>query len=475
MAMRTNPLFNDPTIGAAFANLAAAFAPPSGSDVAGYANAAYTRTKSQALSEALNRLRDPALSADQRDLAGAIGQLWNPNQGFAARDMADVTSRRGQDLDLQAKTYATDVNARTLAESNAADNRRALATNEADNKRLVDVAMLGPVAAGATRFVPPQLQARYGVPAQQVGTLSANEGETVIAPDGRTVSGQPKLPTEEQVRGAILRDLRGNGELTDRNLADVIMGKETPVAAIDPATGAARFMSPGEAVRTGAKPAADVTKQGEAAGKIRGEIAQLPSYKNYAQAQPIYANLLGTADRNSKASDLNIVYSIGKLFDPGSVVREGEQIAVKNTAALPDWLQGAIAQLNGGSALTPETRAALLAEAHTRMSAYEDALGADLDRYGGIVDRAGLSRADVLPRLERSKPFELPQKPETGRTGTPTAPAPTAAPVKVATPAEAMKLPPGTPITLPDGSHGVVPQRPQAQPASRAAGASGGW
>ena len=38
-------------------------------------------------------------------------------------------------------------------------------------------------------------------------------------------------------------------------------------------------------------------------------------------------------------------------MDPGSVVREGEQIMVMNTASLPDWLTGQIARVNGGSAL----------------------------------------------------------------------------------------------------------------------------
>lgn len=56
---------------------------------------------------------------------------------------------------------------------------------------------------------------------------------------------------------------------------------------------------------------------------LRKEIQQLPSYKNLSQALPIYRSMAETAGRNSKASDLNLVYGLGKIMDPTSVVREG--------------------------------------------------------------------------------------------------------------------------------------------------------
>ena len=54
-------------------------------------------------------------------------------------------------------------------------------------------------------------------------------------------------------------------------------------------------------------------------------------------------------------------------MDPGSVVREGEQIMVMNTASLPDWLTGQIARVNGGSALEGATRSNIMAEAQSRV------------------------------------------------------------------------------------------------------------
>lgn len=139
---------------------------------------------------------------------------------------------------------------------------------------------------------------------------------------------------------------------------------------------------------------------------IRKEIQQLPSYKNYSQARPIYNSMVETAGRNSRASDLNLVYGLGKIMDPTSVVREGEMVMVKNTASLPDWLVGTINSLNGGAGLTPETRKAILTEAFGRMQGYEQAFGQDTEQYRGIAERYKINPADVIPNFDAVAPWE---------------------------------------------------------------------
>lgn len=132
---------------------------------------------------------------------------------------------------------------------------------------------------------------------------------------------------------------------------------------------------------------------------VRKEIQGLPSYKNFAQAMPIYKSMIETAGRDSKASDLNLVYGLGKIMDPNSVVREGEMVMVKNTASLPDWLQGAISQLNGGAALRPETRNAIMQEAQGRIQGYQSQFGQDSEQYKGIASRYGINQADIIPNF----------------------------------------------------------------------------
>jgi hypothetical protein len=139
--------------------------------------------------------------------------------------------------------------------------------------------------------------------------------------------------------------------------------------------------------------------------KLRHEVSQLPAYKNLAQAAPIYKSMVETAGTNSKASDLNLVYGLGKIFDPNSVVREGEMVMVKNTASLPDWLIGTANALNGGQALTPETRAAILKEAHNRIQAYKSLYDQDTSMYRGIAERNRMNPADIVQDFGEFKPY----------------------------------------------------------------------
>ncbi|WP_245456314.1 hypothetical protein [Rhizobium leguminosarum] len=137
----------------------------------------------------------------------------------------------------------------------------------------------------------------------------------------------------------------------------------------------------------------------EDVSNLRKEVQNLPTYKSYQQAAPVYHSMIDTAKTDSKASDLNLVYGLGKIMDPTSVVREGEMVMVNNTASLPDWFSGIINSVNGGQRLTPETRQAILSEARSRMGAYRGALDNDIGQYRGIIGRRGMNEADVLPTL----------------------------------------------------------------------------
>ena len=121
---------------------------------------------------------------------------------------------------------------------------------------------------------------------------------------------------------------------------------------------------------------------------IRKEVQGLPSYKNLAQATPIYNSMVETAGRDSRASDLNLVYGLGKIMDPTSVVREGEMFMVQGINTLPDKvIEGINSVLTGTSTLSPETRQAILTEAYGRVKGYEDAYSTDSQSYKGLADR----------------------------------------------------------------------------------------
>lgn len=144
---------------------------------------------------------------------------------------------------------------------------------------------------------------------------------------------------------------------------------------------------------------------------LRKEVFNLQSYKRYATAAPIYEAMKDAAGRDSRASDLNLVYGLASIMDPTSVVREGEQIMVQNTASLPSWLQGQINALNGGASLDPQTRERIMQEAYGRTSEYEKAFAAEAQFYENIGNRYGINNADIIPPYSAPQVWKAPVAP----------------------------------------------------------------
>jgi hypothetical protein len=137
---------------------------------------------------------------------------------------------------------------------------------------------------------------------------------------------------------------------------------------------------------------------GDVAG-IRKEIQDLPSYKSFSQAAPVYQSMVEAAQNDSKPADVNMVYALAKLFDPNSVVREGEMIMVQNAQSIPDRLMALIAETNKGGRLNPQLRAEMLQEAQSRINAYKGAFDENLKQFQGIAQRHQFNEADIMPTM----------------------------------------------------------------------------
>lgn len=222
-----------------------------------------------------------------------------------------------------------------------------------------------------------------------------------------------------------LFDVAGNEFLNggQRGLVEALLGQKLkgPGEGFTLGEGQVRYDAQGRPIATGGQKPPDENEVFDNISKLRTEVQALPSYKNLSQAAPIYRSMLETAGRDSRASDLNLVYGLGKIMDPTSVVREGEMVMVKNTASLPDWLQGAIASLNGGAALTPETRKAIMTEAFGRVGGYKQQFDQDAEQYKGIVERNRFNPNDVLPNIGAFEEWAGPPAAAPGE-GTPAAP-----------------------------------------------------
>ena len=85
--------------------------------------------------------------------------------------------------------------------------------------------------------------------------------------------------------------------------------------------------------------------------------------------------------------DLALIFYIAKMLDPTSVVREGEQMIIRNTGALPDKFISYFTRLKDGKAFTKDQRRNILEFARRKMDA-------ELTTYNEVVE--GIKR-DAKP------------------------------------------------------------------------------
>lgn len=142
----------------------------------------------------------------------------------------------------------------------------------------------------------------------------------------------------------------------------------------DPITGAPvtqgmpKTMTPGEiaanarsvesnAIAAGNR-AAEMDRKGrEDVDALRKEFSGLPQVKAFAESVP-YINAARKAP-DTPAGDFALIYGVGKILDPSSVVREGEMNLVIRSGSPAQRVEGFLRQLRGKGRLTPEMRAQL--------------------------------------------------------------------------------------------------------------------
>lgn len=496
--------YNNPQLGQGFESIASAFAPPTAQEVAAYANAAAVRQKADQLAWLFNNSSDPTAS-NRSSLIGVQNYGQTP-AGFAA---TDATNRYGID------------------QSNA----RALEQTRMQEEAALTRALLAPVGQGQSRFLPPAVARSAGLPDTQIGVVSAQPGEQLTLPNGQTISGAPKPMTQDQVLGTNTQRLINSGAVTDQQLADMLLGRETPVQALGP-DGKPVYMSPGAAVRTGARPAPKPEATTETARLIAERDALPPGDPNrLAYDQRIAA--LGRGQQQSaydKATDEGLAKLNETIYAnaAGAVTDQNTlqvlQQAVEDPTATQGALGGATLQLrkllnafgvpagdtspaetinalgnqlalrlrdpsNGAGmpgSLSDSDRQFLLSmsvslgnspEANRKLVQFYlatqmkniglEQLRQDYVRQNGRLDENFRAQASNFQRqfYDRSAQAGMgqPGAPGGGPPAPPAPPqppappAPAQTPVRVQSPDEAWRLPPGTPIVLPDGSTGVVP------------------
>ncbi len=109
------------------------------------------------------------------------------------------------------------------------------------------------------------------------------------------------------------------------------------------------------------------------------------------------------------AGDLQLIYSVGKILDPGSVVREGELQLTQN--AQP-WLSKMVGQyqkqLKGGATLPAEIRKQFIAALDERVAGYRLAYERDVGVYNRYAGEGGVDPYSVVGE-DLASPYRTPK------------------------------------------------------------------
>lgn len=133
---------------------------------------------------------------------------------------------------------------------------------------------------------------------------------------------------------------------------------------------------------------------------LRKEFDDRKEVQNFKTVLPMIAGAMRIADNPNAtgANDLDLIYTFGKVMDPGSVVREGELALASNTGSFAQNLEAAIQKIKSGEKLPPEVRHNLAEAMRRRGVEFSRAYNQTRQDYAGLAERNGFASQDVIGR-----------------------------------------------------------------------------
>jgi hypothetical protein len=131
-------------------------------------------------------------------------------------------------------------------------------------------------------------------------------------------------------------------------------------------------------------------------GSLRTEFLGIPEVKEFRQVRNATRQIIDLTSKGTPIANIGSVFSLMKILDPGSTVREGEAASVQNAAGVPDRFRNAYNQLLSGQGLSETQRKDMADVARSiynqRLTGYNDLAttyrglmadqGADPDKQG---------------------------------------------------------------------------------------------
>jgi hypothetical protein len=344
----------------------------------------------------------PMSGSERAKLLAGIG----PALGGMQRDIMQSTQARraAQLFPLQKQQLEQTVSGQQLEQQ---IKRQQLAQSEAERIRRQNVIrqLTGlpplPVPSSATPTAPVPPLSQQVIPSS-VGVASAPQAPSFSAPQASPVSA-PAAPSAQQPAAVSPAEMSILEELPREYLLQQLSDPSVKLQDIYKEA----FKQRGESEKT----------TFERSDKLRDEFNKVAVPFN--DRQTAFKTMVDLSKNKAGASDMALVLSIMKVYDPSSTVTGSEAATAQNAAGVPSLVAGYYNRLVGGGVLDEKARADLVRAAETRFEQEMDKFENDVNRYTGLAKRAKVAPEDVIedfrdPELkaarQKKKDFDLASK-----------------------------------------------------------------
>lgn len=135
-------------------------------------------------------------------------------------------------------------------------------------------------------------------------------------------------------------------------------------------------------------------KTQQATIELRKEFTALPEVQNYKLVVPLVAQARSAPDTSQ--GDISLIYAAGKIYDPASVVREGEMNMVIKSGSPEERIGGMVNYLKGGGRLTPSARKNLVDAMQRAVDERKTMYDAARKTYDAVARKNGVAPDDVF-------------------------------------------------------------------------------
>lgn len=139
--------------------------------------------------------------------------------------------------------------------------------------------------------------------------------------------------------------------------------------------------------------------QHDVAEGLRKEFTGNPMVKRTQELAEAWGKMDSAFKSGGPASDMSLIYGFMKMQDPGSTVREGEYATAENSGSVDQRLIGLYNRVLKGERLAPSIRSDFMRQATGLYGAQIERFKPFAETYGGLADRYGVPRENVVLNL----------------------------------------------------------------------------